>query len=757
MELSGLRTIFIALLMGAVTMFGSTVAAQIKVDCRIKTGNETFVTASLSVRDNAGASIYSSSVSTPDFVISLPRKGYYRLKLISLGFKDWEESVSLERDTIIDISLIPDPMMLKEVTVSANSSSKTTATGEIFKLSQQAKESGNPYTALSEIPLLDVNIATQTIKTRDGETPMILIDGKFLNSGINPVDPKFIESVEVVEVTNAKYLQMGVTKILNIKLKREIPFYTYVEARTRHDIPLREGFGGAIFEFGSKRFAISGHGFGNYLHDDRVTYRKEERLGENFKNVDGFRLTDNLGWEGQLMMKWTPTSKDYFAAVVKGKDSHRHISGEAFGSYNSTTSENLSAHIKNKTVDGGMLTGAYYEHTFQNDDRLTAYFHYNRGNYDVDNSNDETIAGHDGEEDTDFYHEYQKSVRDQYVATVDYISSERKFGYISAGNEYKYTRDRDRNMLTDPQEHAALIQQSNYTYLSYDKSWKSLYFMGSAGLQYMDINSDSGDNNWWRPRVAASVTLRLPSDRRLRASYTMDNSLPPAAYMQTFNTSVDPWVRIEGNPRLVPMRVNSVRINYDRSFSKVRLNAYGVFKFNSDMIESYIRNEDDVSVHTYRNNGVYRCWILGLRPTLRFGQLKIMPDVAWYSEQYSGQCYRDFFSVGGSCQWFFGKFFIYADIRWRNRDYDTYSVTRYVNPITSHIQLTWRPAKPLQITLAMPYFWGVRKVETTTQKGNYSQLTDTRYKSSSLRPWILVSWTLRKNSKYAIKNKMPSF
>ena len=31
------------------------------------------------------------------------------------------------------------------------------------------------------------------------------------------------------------------------------------------------------------------------------------------------------------------------------------------------------------------------------------------------------------------------------------------------------------------------------------------------------------------------------------------------------------------------------------------------------MIESYIRNEENVSVHTYRNNGVYHSYSIGVR------------------------------------------------------------------------------------------------------------------------------------------------
>lgn len=728
----------------------------IRVDCRITTDDGSFTTGNISVSDSVGSPVQSLSVSVPDFSLTLPGAGSYGISVNALGNKDWERQLTLTGDTTLDIRLVTNSRMLQELTVTGNTSSRTTATGEVFRLSRQAKASGDPYMALSEIPILDVNVANQSIRTRDGSSPLILIDGKYLNSGVNPIDPRFIESVEVMEVTNAKYLQMGFSSIVNITLKRDVPSYTYVEARTRHDIPPREGFGGANFEFGTPRFAVSGNLFGKYLHKDKVISTTEERLGDNSKESHASGLSDMLGWDGYLMMKWIPTKDNYFAATVKGKDGHTDQSVTATGFYNSTSVENLSSTQKNRIVDGGMLAAAYYEHTFSNKDQLTSYFHYNRGFYDEDNRNDETITEPDEEEETSVYWNFQKSVRDQYVASVDYNSSERRFGSLSAGNEYRYTRDRVRSLVTEPNERRRLIQQSNYTYISYNHNWERVYMMLSAGIQYMDINAENARTGWWRPRISGSVTWRLGKDRKIRGSYTMNNSLPPSAYMQRFNTSVDPWVRIEGNPYLVPMRIQTVRLNYDKSFSKIRLNGYGVYRRKSDMIESYIRNEENVSVHTYRNNGVYHSYSIGVSATVRFGSLKIMANVESLNERYQGQGYRHSFILGGNGIWTFGKFFIYADINWRNRDYSPYSITRYRNPLTAHIQLTWRPVKPLQLTLGLPYFWGVRRMVTTTEKGEYFKMSDIRYKSESLRPWILISWTLRKNAKYKIADKIPN-
>lgn len=69
-----------------------------------------------------------------------------------------------------------------------------------------------------------------------------------VNSGIGPISPADIESVEVVNSVSARYLQEGVTSILNIKLKKQTKPYLWLEGATRHEIPLDNGFGVGYFE-----------------------------------------------------------------------------------------------------------------------------------------------------------------------------------------------------------------------------------------------------------------------------------------------------------------------------------------------------------------------------------------------------------------------------------------------------------------------------------------------------------------------------
>ena len=180
--------------------------------------------------------------------VPLPAIGQYRIIVSALGYLPFDQTLDIKSDTTLNISMEPKVTQLDEVVITAKSPSKVTATGEVFKLSQKSKALKDPFRALSEIPALSVDIIGQSITTRDGQKPLILIDGRLVNTGISPILPSDIESVEVSEIVTARYLEQGYTKVVNIRLRPDRPLYTYIDARTRHDVPFRQGFAGGNFE-----------------------------------------------------------------------------------------------------------------------------------------------------------------------------------------------------------------------------------------------------------------------------------------------------------------------------------------------------------------------------------------------------------------------------------------------------------------------------------------------------------------------------
>lgn len=707
----------------------------------------------LCVSDTSNRVAFFAELSEKHIDFQLQQEGNYTFILTDGPIIVCNQSFVIEGDTTLTLEQEARSINLDEVVIVAQSRPQTTATGQIFKLSDTARKSGDPFKALSEIPLLNVDISGQSVKTNEGDSPVILVNGKFVNSGIAPIDPKFIESVEIVEVVNAKYLQMGVSKIIDIHLKRNVPLYTFVDFRTRHDIPLREGFGAANFEVGTSKYAISGNLSGDYMRNDKVNNAISEASGNNSRDLDLNSKSRSLGYDGQLLLKWIPKPTEYFAGVMKKRMSYNRKKGEGHGVYNNS---DYHTEQNNRLDEGGWLGAVYYEHSFNDDSRFSAFAKYNRGKYnEEDRRND--VYSTDVNSDERKYWEFEKSNRNQYTLTIDYDGAEHDYGNISGGNNFVHTNDANYDQTVNPHDKAHVNLVSNYSYASYSKMCKRLFVMGSIGLQYMHIQTNDGSNSWWRPRAVATVGLNLPQSQAVRLIYNLDNELPLSSQLSTFNHSTNPWMKIEGNPYLVPMEKHGVTLMYDKTFSKFTTRLFTEYKQHKNMIEKFITNDGDYSIQSYRNNGSWHNYRVGGIFTFRTNGFRATFRCNWQQEKYYHASSNDIVELGGNLKWDFGKFFVYSDILWKNKSYTAVCQTTYQNPSIAHVQVAWQTTKSLYISAGLPYFWGVRAEKTMTNQGDYSNITKTRFKSSSLRPWILISWTIRKNTSQSIDDRMPNY
>ena len=681
----------------------------------------------------------------------LPKAGLYSVQLASSSYETFEVERFFSTDSTLNIFLDKPSVALGEVVVTGKVSPKVTATGEIFKLSKKAKASGDPFRALSEIPLLQVDISSQSVKMRTGESPLILVDGHLVNSGIQPIHPENIESVEVSEVVSARYLQMGVSKIVNIRLRKDIPFYSYVDLRTRHDIPPREGFAGANFELGKKTFAVAGGAFVDYLTNDRIRYVSKEQMGQEEKSLSGISNAKSRGIDGHLLLKWVPSPSDYFSALIKAKTSRKRTEGKQEGTYTALgKASSLKTTDNNSVLDGGMLASLFYEHTFQNQSTLSTFFNYNYGFYDQYQNYQESY-----DKDQASYLVDLATLRNQYALSIDYESGEQSFGSLAIGNNLEYTQDKVTNQGISPSLTAHVGLWSNYTHATYSNQWGKLYYMASLGLQGLAVKAADKNHSYWRPRAAVSLTLKLPHYQSLRGSYYLTNVLPQSRNLISFNLSTNPWFKEEGNPFLVPMQIHQFNLGYDCTFEDFRIWLFGDHNRYNKMIEPYVRQEGQYQIKSYRNNGTYTSTEGGIGANYSGENFQISATTYYTSEVFNGQSPKGSFGVKGYFRWDFGDFFIYSSLSWRNRNYTAISQTIYKNPLEAHIQIAWQATNRLYLSLGLPYFWGTKSDITDIKQGSYTSLQQTFYESASLRPWLLISWTFRKNPKLAIPRKIP--
>lgn len=139
----------------------------------------------------------------------------------------------------------------------------------------------------------------------------------------------------------------------------------------------------------------------------------------------------------------------------------------------------------------------------------------------------------------------------------------------------EYTMDKDYNYVATPTEKLRTKRLNSFAYASYANGIGKLYYMASVGVQLLGISTDADKTTHWRPKASASLSWQLPHQQVLRASYYLTNSLPESSQLTTYNTSTNPWYRIEGNPYLVPIMMHNIDLKYDKSLGDFTIRLYG--------------------------------------------------------------------------------------------------------------------------------------------------------------------------------------
>ena len=724
--------------------------AQVKLNLHITTSDTKPVTkVEISVTESDSTVLFEIA-EMANKTIYLPCQGNYTIELGSAGYDQLVLNDTFSADTTLNLTLQKSAIKLEEVVVEGKSVPKTTATGLIYTLSKKAKASGNPYVALSEIPLLQVDVSNQSVKMRNGDGPLILIDGRLMNSGITPISPADIESVEVSEVVSARYLQMGYSSMINIKLRKNRPLYVYEEWRTRHDIPLRDGFGGVNFETGRKKFSIYGSTFANYTLNDKTDYNSEEKNGNAVKHLNGRKEDKNHEGYISLLAQWVPSTYDYFAVnLYAGRNSGRS-SNMAEGTYTADSEQQMFSVSGNRSKTHAYLSRAYYEHRFKDGSTFSVLGRYAHQPSDNRQSYEEQYA--DIKTNTDIG---IKTDADQYTLTLDYDHDGEKSGDLDIGSSLEYTRIQDTDYQSQPNLSSKVFMLENYSYLSYSNAWKRLYYLGSLGLEHFNVRTGDRRNAYWKPRASISLNYNFDSVNRLRLSYNHNNFLPSASQLGTLNNSTNPWVVFEGNPYLKPTKRDRVNFSYSYMGKSWMFFLDGSHGLTQDMIEQYMRQDGDLQIQSYRNNGNYRNTTLSFTPRYNGKNVVASVTASCFWEKYNGQNVKGSFGVDYFFKWDFGNFFLYSTMSWRRRSYSPLGYTEYKNPTEAHVQLAWQVNKKLYISLGLPYYWGIRKTVSITETGSYFNRRQVSFKSSSLRPWLLVTWTLRKHSEESIRKKIP--
>lgn len=671
--------------------------------------------------------------------------GDYILQISAFGYAPLQENYSINRDIKTNFSLVPSEVQLEEVLVTADQSQrvKRTATGEIFYLSKEAKSKTNAYQALREIPKLIINDALQSITMADGSTPKILIDGVALNTGVAPINPAEIESVEVMDIVTARYAKDGTKNIVNIKLKPKTAPYVYFEAATRHDIPLREGFGAVYSEVGNQKFSVYFRTSADYNYRDDYD-QHESQEGENYKKeIAKIYRKDGVKYDVDLFLKWRPTQKDFFVSkfyvIVKDFDKKRWGNG-----IYTTQAPNPFVLNSKGTNNSYVATGSLlHQHRFTDNKILETTFSFNRNGDKNENELTETYP----EWTYENIYKY-KSNRSSGGLDINY-SWNWDVHSFNVGNKTNYLNDHiDKISDNNPVFHHR--KWDEYLYVDFSSKIKNLFYMASVGVEGIWTKSAGFSNSYVKPRVSASGTYSINNNNSFRIGYTLSNQAPSEGQLNPYNTSVDSLVVIKGNPMLLPSQSHLINGSYTFNKSGFYITPSASYTLYTDKVEPYGYTEDNVFISTYKNMGRSKRLSVGGFSNYRFKINKVNTLV--YANAFHNVDYFPGFSAKKNFTWMLGlelsykKWDFYGRIMQYNSTYTPISKTKQVT-LQTQLQVVYNITNRLYVSVALMDGTGRSKAEFYTYGENYRECLK---QSKQYYPWILIRYTLRKNLKKKI-------
>ena len=673
-------------------------------------------------------------------VSELPNNAKVGIYIHHLNYQALNDSVDLGSSDFYLAKMHETSIKLDSITVVGTRKPIRTPYGHIYFLSKKAAECGNPFKALQEIPKLYSNYISESLSSADGKGLLILVDGSKVNTGVKPIDPSRIASVEVIDVVSSKYLRTGAGRIVNIHLKRSKTIYTYLMFGVGNTFPWRDGWTGPIIEVGNSKLSL-------YI-DITPSWNRHDRSRASFTTTTANYIRDIHGdadgrshdWDYTTMLKWRPTKKDYFIYSFQGYDSHSRrfsnyegthedLEAKAIMDYTSLEKTDRKSHVYTHTL--------YYKHDFSKSLTLdgTGRYTYNRNRQNSTEHQTLSDFAFDSRQDlTTKRHAWNQELNLSWTIN-DRVS-------LDLGNATDYSINKIHQ--ADNGSNYEFKGLNEYGYVSLSMIFSGLSTVISSGVDYMHLNSAGVKNDYTRPN--ASIDLSYEKGVSTTSlSYTLTNTQPTISRLNPFNTSTDSLEHVSGNPKLVPERTHSLRLGQNFYYKGLNVNAEAYYSYTKDVIINASYFKDGVHYASFDNSGHFHFLSLASTVSSRYKGFTVGTTARYGVFDYEGQKKKRNFSLDAYAMWFWKSFGINSQLSYMNKSYSVYTESRFHRPYQSNLAVSYNLTPNLIFILGWRNIYGKFKYESDYDVKGYHSFAKSKNTDSQL--FITVRWTFRKNGK----------
>jgi hypothetical protein len=667
---------------------------------------------SLYVRDSlAGATVADGK---GEFVFGGLKPDVYHLTILDLAYQPVTDSLRIAANLNKNYTLFPlANINLEEVIVTADRSAivRQTATGATFQLSPMAKNKNDVFAALTEIPELIIT-PERSILLNSGATPLLLVNGIRAPNGINNIDPKDIESVEVIQVPSARYL--GETEaVLNIKVSRKEYAYYSANILSRQPLSGLFGYSNASLETGGAKYILYATGEHFYFHNDDNRISTLQTNANYRKSLEATGHYNANQYYAALGGDYVFSPQDYLSYTLTYVSNPSRTDREGAGQYISGEEAPSPFRLSNYSDNTYYINtyNLYHSHTFADKSKLESTFRFNlNGN----TTSSERVEEYNDREDYRYLYDYDNFRRSSSLDVNYSFTSGSRTSNI--GSRTNYRKDRI-GLATSPVFHYR--EWTEYLYADISGSFgPSFGYMLSAGLDAILNRSGEINNHYYAWASSAALMYRPAAGNSMRLSYQKTNNAPDIRYLNPYNTSSDTLSRIVGNPYLRPVRRHQFLYEYTFNKNGIYLAPRLRYTVVTDNVLPAGSNAGNVYTQTYVNSD--RFSEADGQLTLRYNNNRwgSLGGSLGYRRTYYTNVERGSFYTNVNANMYYRKVWANLYLNYQRYSYSPINWSKNFSP-ECELTMGWSLSRVVTLQGGLRYFLGMISSETTTQDVGY--------------------------------------
>ena len=554
--------------------------------------------------------------------------GDYILKINYLGYKAKEVEFKLTKKNpdinLKEIKLEVSSEMLSEITIDEQ---KPVYESKLDKIIYNAENDDNGASedatdVLRKAPMLSVDF-DGNVELRGSKQIKFLLNGKAssfltgdLASALQMIPADEIKSVEIITSPGAKYDGEGEAGIVNIITQKKV--IDGYKASVDGSFGTRNNKNGFNLTLGKGRFSLSarGNAWYSWPREGNTTYLREDWDDNGDTNVltnNGVNESQWIGYGSGINMYYDINAYNSISSDINFRGRNTPSENTTTVDYNGVdTNYNYNSYLESTSVRNNVSWNTDYTKTFEDNEEKELSLSYQLGSRIRENVTEiseynNLINRKNINDEQNFEHTFQVDythpindhiievggkmiIRDQ---EMDYETQSDSIDYVFDNEIFNYT------------------QTVNAAYLSTNINLPNDFSL-KAGTRYEHTNIEGNwDNNSEDPfsknydNILPNLTFskKLSMGKSFKLSYNSRISRPSSSYINT-NTNITNNKNITiGNPDLTPSTTKQLEFGYNSFGRKYQGSYYVYYKQSDDLIESFLRIQDDISITTYENIG----------------------------------------------------------------------------------------------------------------------------------------------------------